>query len=90
MNSEREVVLITGPGKSGTHFLSRLLDSCTDLSVYPHEFHFLRSVKKYPEPAKLKELVLSNVFADHYIPGYYLIPNNEESNSLKFVTWNMK
>ena len=79
MIGERGIILITGPGKSGTHFLSRLLDSCTDLSVYPHEFHFLRSVKQIPEPQELKNLVLNKVLADHYIPGYYLIPNNKKA-----------
>lgn len=81
---KRKVILITGPGKSGTHLLYRLLDSQAELAVYPHEFHFLRAVKQNRKLPEIKEFLFKNVLAKRYVSGYHIIPEGE-NNSLHYA-----
>ncbi|GAI10854.1 unnamed protein product, partial [marine sediment metagenome] len=72
---KREIILVTGPGKSGTHFVSRLLDSQPSLVVYPHDFHFLGAVKQSKNLSEVKDFLFKNVLADE--AGYRIIPQGE-------------
>lgn len=72
---KKEIILVTGPGKSGTHFASRLLDSQPSLAVYPHDFHFLGAVKQNKYLPEIKEFLFKNVLAD--ASGYQIMPQGE-------------
>lgn len=84
---KRQVILISGLGKSGTHLMSRLFDKHPDVAVYPQEFHFLRAaLEARGEVTELKALLLKKLSNVEGVSGFTIVPL-ESDNGVSYLEY---
>lgn len=79
----RKLILVSGPGLSGTHLIARLFDEHPQLAVYPNQFHFLDAILESKTIEHLRALCLERVSRNEYVAGYHIVPFNDGYNSLQ-------